>query len=72
MHLVFYYREKGWFKYVTRLHADGLVPGSILIEEHVSKDECKKMFVYGGPQSNNGYRTTSCPFFNERLQWLWV
>lgn len=70
---VFYYGEKGWFKYVTRLNGDGLIPGSTLTEEHVSKEQCKEMFVYGGRQSNNGYRTNLwTSFFNERVSWLWI
>lgn len=69
----FYYPEKGWFKHVTKLNASGLIPGLTLTEQHVSKKECKQMFVYGGDQSNNGYRINAhCSFFNERLQWLWL
>lgn len=69
----FYYPEKGWFKHVTKLNASGLIPGSTLTEQHVSKEECKQMFHYGGDRSNNGYRINPhCSFFNERLQWLWL
>lgn len=69
---VFHYGEKGWFKYVTRLNGDGLIPGNTLTELHVSKEECREMFTFGGVQSNNGYKTTNCSFFNDRVQWLWV
>ena len=69
----FYYPEKGWFKHVCKLNDTGLIPGVTLTEEHVSKKECRQMFLYGGERSNNGYRVnTNCSFFNERLQWIWV
>ena len=68
----FYYPEKGWFKHVCKLNDNELIPGGTLTEEHVSKEECRQMFLYGGERSNNGYRlSASCLFFNERLQWIW-
>lgn len=63
------YPSKLWFVYVCGLPGVGLVPGRTLLEEHVTKKECKDMFG-GMVRGHNGYRTRKHLEFDDRMSWL--